>query len=459
MSNSGILDMTTGPFLKKILKFSIPLMLTGMLQLIYNAADLMVVGRFASSDCLAAVGATSSLINLIINLFIGLSNGAGVVTARHIGAKDSRKTRNCVHTAMTLSVICGIIVSLFGFFCSSFFLTLMDTPEEIIPLSSEYLKIYFIGAFAGSIYNFGASIVRATGDTKRPLFILAFSGAINVILNLILVVVFHLDVAGVAIATSVSQFISATLIVIRLVKINNDCKLSFKKLKIHIDQLKGIVKIGIPSGLQGSLFSFSNVVIQSNINSFGTIAMAGNTAAQNADALIFTCTSAVSQTAMTFSSQNMGAGKYENLRRIYFKCLGLSAMISTLMGVAFMMFPNEVLGLFTTEAAVIEEGKTRLYIMMSTYFLCGLMDLSGSQLRGMGKSLEPMIITLIGSCGLRIMWIYTGFTLSRTLGNLYLSYPLSWGITFAALIILFFKEERKLRKENRVNNFKTATLK
>ncbi len=443
MSNHSILDMTTGPFLKKMLKFSIPLMLTGMLQLIYNAADIMVVGRFAGSNALAAVGATSSLVNLIINLFIGLSNGAGVVVARHIGAKDSKKTEKCVHTAMALSVVSGVLVSAFGFFFSGFFLKLMGTPAEILPLSVKYLKIYFIGTLAGLIYNFGASIVRATGDTKRPLFILTFSGVVNVILNLVLVIIFHLDVAGVAIATSVSQYISAILIVLRLLSLKNDCKLNIKKLKIHTDQLKHIMKIGVPAGLQGSLFSFSNVIIQSNINSFGTIAMAGNTAAQNADSLIFTCTSAVSQTAMTFTSQNMGAGKHENLRRIYFKCIGLSAFISIFMGILFVSFPNEVLGLFTTDPAVIESGKSRLYIMMCTYFLCGLMDLSGSQLRGMGKSLEPMIITLVGSCGLRILWIYTGFKLKETLENLYLSYPISWAVTFIALIVLYFVEEKK----------------
>ncbi len=451
MSNHSILDMTTGPFLKKMLRFSIPLMLTGMLQLIYNAADIMVVGRFAGSNSLAAVGSTSSLVNLIINLCIGLSNGAGVMVARHIGAKDEIKTQKCVHTAMALSIISGVIVSLFGFFFGVFFLKLMGTPAEILPLSEKYLKIYFIGVFGGVIYNFGASIVRATGDTKRPLFILALSGMVNVILNLILVIYFKLDVAGVAIATSVAQYISAALIVIRLLSLKNECKLTPKKLKIHADQLKHIMQIGIPSGLQGSFFSLSNVVIQSNINAFGTVAMAGNTAAQNADALIFTCTSAVSQTAMTFTSQNMGAGKHENLRRVYFKCIGMSAFISIFMGILFISFPAEVLGLFTTDPAVIESGKSRLYIMMATYFLCGLMDLSGSQLRGMGKSLEPMIITLIGSCGLRILWIYTGFKLKETLENLYLSYPISWAITLLALLILYFVEEKKIKGRKAIN--------
>ncbi len=446
MSNNSVLDMTTGPFFKKMLKFSIPLMLTGMLQLIYNAADIMVVGRFAGSNSLAAVGATSSLVNLIVNLGIGLSNGAGVMVARHLGAKDEVKTQKCVHTAMALSIISGVAISLFGFFFSGYFLKLMSTPDEILPLSVRYLKIYFIGVLGGVIYNFGASIVRATGDTKRPLFILAFSGIVNVALNIILVVVFHLDVAGVAIATSVAQFISAFFIIARLLTVKNECRFNPKKLKVHKSELKHIMRIGIPSGLQGSFFSLSNVVIQSNINSFGTIAMAGNTAAQNADALIFTCTSAVSQTAMTFTSQNMGAGKHENLRRVYFKCIGMSSFISIFMGIIFASFPNQILGLFTTDPLVLEAGKSRLYIMMATYFLCALMDLSGSQLRGMGKSLEPMIITLAGSCGLRILWIYTGFKISETLENLYLSYPISWAITFIALITLYFVEEKRLKR-------------
>ncbi len=446
MNKHGILDMTTGPFLKKILVFSIPLMLTGMLQLIYNAADIMVVGRYAGADCLAAVGATSSLVNLIVNLCIGLSNGAGVITARHIGANDREKLKKCVHTAMALSIISGVIVCFIGFFFCEYFLKLMGTPIDILPLSVKYLKIYFIGIFGAAIYNFGASIIRATGDTKRPLIILALSGLVNVLLNLVLVIKFNMDVEGVAIATSVAQYISAFLIVLRLLKIDNDCKLHIKKIKIHVGELKNIIKIGIPSGLQGSLFSFSNVIIQSNINAFGKIAMAGNTAAQNADALIFTCTSAVSQTAMTFASQNMGAGKYENLRKVYLKCLALSAIISISMGLVFISFPSQILGLFTTESAVIEIGKTRLYVIMATYFLCGLMDLTGSQVRGMGKSTEPMIITLIGSCGLRILWIYTGFTLNKTLFNLYLSYPISWAITLIALLVFFFIQEKKLKR-------------
>ncbi len=448
MNKRGILDMTTGPFFKKILIFSIPLMLTGVLQLIYNAADVMVVGRFAGSESLAAVGSTSSLVNLIINLFVGLSTGAGVVTSRHIGANATERINKSVHTAMAISIISGFAVGVFGFFLSGKFLVLMGTPKNILPLATLYLKIYFLGAPGSLVYNFGASIVRSTGDTKRPLIILGFTGIINVVLNIVLVVGFHFNVAGVAIATIVAQYISATLIVIRLKSIDNACRLNFKKIKIHKKELKEIIKIGLPAGFQSSLFSFSNVLIQSTINSFGSVAMAGNTAAQNADAIIYTCTNAVAQTTMTFTSQNMGAKKYENIRKIYFMCMGFALVISICFGAIGLIFPEQIIGIFTTEAEVIEIGKHRLFVMMTTYFICSLMDVSGCQIRGMGKSIEPMIITLLGACGIRVLWLYTGFPLKKELWNLYLSYPISWLITFIALFICFFVFEKRIKKHS-----------
>lgn len=448
MNKRGILDMTTGPFFKKILIFSIPLMLTGVLQLIYNAADVMVVGRFAGSESLAAVGSTSSLVNLIINLFVGLSTGAGVVTSRHIGANATERITKSVHTAMAISIISGFAVGIFGFFLSGKFLALMGTPKNILPLATLYLKIYFLGAPGSLVYNFGASIVRSTGDTKRPLIILGFTGIINVVLNIVLVVGFHFNVVGVAIATIVAQYISAALIVIRLKSIDNACRLNFKKIKIHKKELKEIVKIGLPAGLQSSLFSFSNVLIQSTINSFGSVAMAGNTAAQNADAIIYTCTNAVAQTAMTFTSQNMGAKKYENIRKIYFMCMGFALVISICFGAIGLIFPEQIIGIFTTEAEVIEIGKHRLFVMMTTYFICSLMDVSGCQIRGMGKSIEPMIITLLGACGIRVLWLYTGFPLKKELWNLYLSYPISWLITFIGLFICFFVFEKRTKKHS-----------
>ena len=447
MNKRGILDMTTGPFFKKILFFAFPLMLTGVLQLVYNAADVMVVGRFAGSEALAAVGSTSSLINLIINLFIGLSTGAGVITARHIGAGLPDRIHKSVHTAMAISVASGFAVGAFGFFMSERLLVLMGTPDDVLDLATLYLKIYFVGAPGSLIYNFGASIVRATGDTKRPLIILSSTGLINVFLNLILVVFFHMNVAGVAIATIVAQYVSAIFIVIRLKNLDNECRLNFKKIRIHKEELKEIVKIGLPAGFQNSLFSFSNVLIQSTINSFGSVAMAGNTAAQNADAIIYTCTNAFGQASMTFTSQNIGARKYENLRKVYFTCMGFALVISVSLSAIGLIFPEQIIGIFTTDPAVIEIGKERLYILLTTYFLCSLMDVSGCQIRGMGKSLEPMIITLLGACGIRILWLYTGFPLKKELWNLYLSYPISWGLTLVALFICFFVFEKRLKKE------------
>ena len=448
MNKRGILDMTTGPFFKKILIFSVPLMMTGVLQLVYNAADVMVVGRFAGSDSLAAVGSTSSLVNLIVNLFIGLSTGAGVVTARNIGANSPDKIHKSVHTAMAISIVSGFVVGIFGFLLSGKLLSLMGTPDNVLPLATLYLKIYFIGAPGSMVYNFGASIVRSTGDTKRPLMILGFTGIVNVVLNIVLVVGFHFNVAGVAIATIVAQYISAVLIVIRLKHIENACRLNFKKIKVYKEELKDIVKIGLPAGFQSSLFSFSNVLIQSTINTFGSVAMAGNTAAQNADAIIYTCTNAVAQTAMTFASQNMGARKYENLRKVYFICLRFALIISVALGAIGFLFPEYIIGIFTTDAEVIEIGKQRLYIMMATYFICSLMDVSGYQIRGMGKSLEPMIITLLGACGIRVLWLYTGYPLKQELWNLYISYPISWGTTFVALFICFFVFEKRIRKKS-----------
>ncbi len=446
LNKRGIMDMTSGPFLKKILIFAIPLMVTGVLQLVYNAADIMVVGRFAGSDSLAAVGSTSSLINLIINLFIGLSTGAGVVTARNIGAEEAERTHRSVHTAMTISIISGFAVGLFGFFFASKFLRLMGTPDNVLPLASLYLKIYFLGAPGSLVFNFGASIVRATGDTKRPLIILSLTGIVNVVLNLILVVVFHLNVAGVAIATIVAQYLSAIFIVLRLIHVDNICKLKIRKLRIYKKELESIIKIGIPAGLQSSLFSFSNVLIQSSINSFGSIAMAGNTAAQNADAIVYVCTNAVAQTSMTFTSQNMGAMKYKNLRKVFFTCMGIALFFSISLGGISLIFPEQIIGIFTTEAEVIEIGKQRLFILMTTYFMCSLMDVAGCQIRGMGRSLEPMIITLLGACGIRILWLYTGFKLNPQLWNLYISYPISWTLTFISLFICYLIIEKKLKK-------------
>ncbi len=441
--------MTKGPFFKKILVFSLPLMLTGLLQMVYNTADIVVVGRFAGAEALAAVGATSSLINLILNVFLGMAMGSGVMSARYIGAQDDNRLEKCVHTALFLSVICGVAVGIFGFFMSEKLLILMDSPADVLPLSKKYLQIYFLGAPASLIYNFGAAIVRSTGDTKRPLYILSATGIVNIVLNLILVIKFNLDVAGVAIATITAQYLSALLIVIRLMKMEGACRLRLKKLRIHMTEMKRILLIGVPAGVQNSLFSLSNVIIQSTVNSFGSVAMSGVTAGSNVEGIVYTCTNAISQTTMTFSSQNMGARKYENLGKIYARCLLLAVIVGGSMSLAGVIFRNQVTGIFSTDPAVIEFGAERLAIVLPFYTFCSLMDIGGGQLRGMGKSFEPMIITLLGSCGLRILWVYTVFTQNPTLKCLYTVYPISWSITFFVLFIFYFIIKRNLIKKER----------
>lgn len=441
------LDMTNGPFLKKILIFSIPLMLTGLLQIAYNTADVIVVGRFVGKEALAAVGSTGSLVNLFLNVFLGLSMGSGVMVARHIGENDGKKIHDCVHTAMLLSVICGVVVGILGFFASSTMLRLMNAPEDVIDLASLYLKIYFLGSPGLLAYNFGASIVRSTGDTKRPLYILSFSGLINVGLNLILVIFFNLGVSGVAIATIVSQYVSAVLIIFYLLRIPNACKLMPSKLKFEKTELKSILRLGLPAGIQSSLFSVSNVVIQSTVNSFGSVAMAGIAAGSNYDSYIYTCTNAIAQTTMTFSSQNMGAKKYSNIGRVYRHCLVLTTVIGVAMGFFGCVFGNQIVGLFSDDPEVIAIGADRLLLVMPFYFFCSLMDVAASQIRGMGKSFEPMIVSLLGACGIRIFWIYFILPLNRSLTFLYWAYPVSWAVTFFVQFAMYFILKNKMKRQ------------
>ena len=446
------LDMTNGPFLKKILIFSVPLMLTGLLQIAYNTADVIVVGRFVGKEALAAVGSTGSLVNLFLNVFLGLSMGSGVTVARHIGENNEKKVHDCVHTAILLSAICGVFVGILGFFGSSGMLRLMNAPEDVIDLATLYLKIYFLGSPGLLAYNFGAAIVRSTGDTKRPLYILTFSGLINVVLNLILIIVFHMGVSGVAIATIVSQYVSAFLILLYLSKMPNACKLKLNELGFDKAELKSILRLGLPAGIQNSLFSVSNVVIQSTVNSFGSVAMAGIAAGSNFDSYVYTCTNAVAQTTMTFSSQNIGAKKYSNIGRVYRHCLILTIVIGVVMGGAGCLFAEQIVGLFSDEADVVAIGADRLLLVMPFYFFCSLMDVAASQIRGMGKSFEPMIVSLLGACGIRIFWIYFILPLNKTLTNLYWAYPVSWAITFFAQFIMYFILINKMKKQGKFNN-------
>lgn len=447
MKSRYSLDMTCGPFLKKIMIFSVPLILTGVLQLAYNTADIIVVGRFVSKEALAAVGSTGSLINLFVNVFLGLSMGSGVMVARYIGARDDKRVSDCVHTAMLLGVFCGILIGIIGFFFSGEMLKLMQVPDDVLDLATLYLKVYFLGSPGLLTYNFGASVVRATGDTKRPLVILALSGLVNVILNVVLIVVFNFGVEGVAIATIVSQYLSAIMIVAYLFSVNNSCCLDIRKFRVEKSELKQILRLGLPAGVQSSLFSISNVIIQSSVNSFGSVAMAGIAAGSNYDSYIFTGTNAISQTAMTFTSQNIGAKKFENIGKIYRYCITFASAIGISMGIVGLIFSEQITGFFSEDAGVIQIGADRMRLVMPFYFFCSLMDVTASQIRGMGKSVEPMIVSLIGACGLRILWVFFILPLDRTLVNLYWSYPVSWAVTFFAQFIMFFILKNKIVKK------------
>ncbi len=439
-------DMTNGPFLKKIFIFALPLMATGLLQLLYNSADTAIVGKFAGSQALAAVGSTGSLINLIINVFIGLSMGSGVMVARHIGAGDEKRVSKSVHTAMLLGLVSGIIVAVIGFFMSGTFLKLMKVEEGVLELSTLYLKIYFMGAPGSLVYNFGASLLRASGDTKRPLYILSASGLVNVILNLILVIPFKMSVAGVAIATIVSQYMTAIIVVICLLRTSSMLRLSPKKLRFDKLELKCIIRIGVPAGLQSSLFSISNVIIQSAVNSFGAVAMAGIAAGSQFDGYIYVCTNAVAQTTMTFTSQNIGAAKYKNINKVYRYCFLAASVISIVLSAAGFFLRNEIVWLFAKEPEVIELGAQRLALVIPFYIFCSLQDVAAGQIRGMGKSIEPMILSLFGTCIIRLMWIFLILPEGHSLMDIYWAYPISWFATFVLLNILYFITLKKLIK-------------
>lgn len=440
-------DMTNGPFLKKILIFALPLMATGLLQLLYNSADTAIVGKFAGSQALAAVGSTGSLINLIINVFIGLSMGSGVMVARHIGAGDKKRISKSVHTAMLLGLVSGIIVAFIGFFLSGTFLKLMNVEDDVLELSTLYLKIYFMGAPGSLVYNFGASILRASGDTKRPLYILSASGIVNVVLNLILVIPFKMSVAGVAIATIVSQYMTAIIVVICLLRTSSVLKLSVKKLRFDGLELKCIIRIGVPAGLQSSLFSISNVIIQSAVNSFGPVAMAGIAAGSQYDGYIFTCTNAIAQTTMTFTSQNIGAAKYQNINKVYRYCFIVASVISIVLSAAGFFFRDEIVWLFAKEPEVIALGAERLALVIPFYIFCSLQDVCAGQVRGMGKSIEPMILSLFGTCVIRLMWIFLILPEGHSLMDIYWAYPISWFATFVLLNILYFIKLKKMLKQ------------
>ncbi len=431
------IDMCSGPFIGKILVFYIPLMLSGILQLLFNAADIVVVGKFAGNEALAAVGSTSSLINLLVNLFIGLSVGANVLVARFYGAGQKSELSEMVHTALLTALAGGCILVFAGIAVAGPALTQMGTPDDVIGQSVLYMRIYFIGMPFTMLYNFGAAVLRAVGDTRRPLYYLSGAGVVNVILNLIFVIVFSLGVAGVAMATVVSQAISAALVLRCLLLSDADYKLELSKLRVAPDKLKKMLQIGLPAGLQSSLFSISNVLIQSSVNSFGSIAMAGNTAASNIEGFVYTSMNAFSQTAISFTGQNYGARNYRHIGRILLICQGLVIAVGLVFGNLAYLGSGLLLQLYSSDAEVIRYGILRMSIICTTYCLCGMMAVMVGSLRGMGYSVMPMLVSLTGACLFRVVWIYTVFRSYHTLACLYWSYPISWTLTFAVHVLCF----------------------
>lgn len=440
------MDMCNGPVMGKLLIFAFPVMLSGILQLLFNAADIVVVGQYAGSDSLAAVGSTGSLVNLLTNLFVGLSVGTNVIVARYYGANKKKDVEETIHTAVLTSVISGIVLIVIGMLLANPLLVLMGSPENVLGKSALYLRIYFLGMPAMMLYNFGSAILRAVGDTRRPLYFLTIAGVVNVVLNLVFVILFNLDVAGVAIATVISQCISAGLIVRCLMKDEGACHLDLKKLSIKKGKLLEIVRVGLPAGMQGAIFSLSNVVIQSSINSFGSIVMAGNTAASNIEGFIYTAMNSFYQTSISFTSQNYGAKKYERISKILFGCLFYVVVVGVVFGNLAYLAGGKLLRIYSPDAEVIHYGLLRMSIICTTYFLCGVMDTMVGSIRGLGYGVLPMIVSLLGACGLRMVWIFTVFQSHRTLEVLYLSYPISWTITALAHMICFLLVRRKIAK-------------
>ena len=445
-----IMDMCSGSVLKKMLLFSLPLMASGVLQLLFNAADVIVVGRFAGDISMGAVGSTSSLINLFTNLFVGLSVGVNVIVARAHGAGDYNLLHDSVHTAMLVSVISGTILAVLGFILAPELLVLMNATEAQLPLAVLYLRIYFLGMPACMIYNFGAAILRAVGDTKRPLYFLTTAGAVNVLLNMLFVMVFKMDVAGVALATVISQLISAGLVVLCLTKDDSAIHLDIRKLKIKSKILFSFFKIGLPAGFQGVIFSLSNVVIQSSVNLFGDTVISGNSAAASIEGFIYMAMNTFHQAAISFTGQNVGAGRYDRINKILKSALLCVAVTGLATGWISYLFGRPLLGIYSNTSEVIDAGMVRLSVIVTTYAVCGMMDVMVGMLRGLGYAVMPMIVSLLGACGLRILWIATVFRIPdyHNVFTVYLSYPISWLLTLLAHLICFAVIWKRIKKQN-----------
>lgn len=432
------IDMCNGTIMDKLISFALPLMLSGVLQLMFNAVDIIVVGRFTGSQALAAVGSTSALINIFTNLFIGISLGSNVLAARFYAAGKSKEMSETVHTSITIALISGIIMAFVGAIFAKGALELMDTPDDVIDQSVLYMRIYFMGMPFFMLYNYGAAILRAVGDTKRPLLFLIISGITNAVLNLILVIVFGLGVAGVAIATVIAQLISCVLVLTCLCRSQSSYRLYFNKLGIRRDYMVQIFKVGVPAGIQSVVINFSNALLQSSVNSFGSTAMAGYTAANNLLGFLYVSINSVTQACMSFTSQNLGVGKFKRMDRVLIDCIILSVAVSIVMGSSFYIFGRQLIGIYTSDAEVVKCGMEILAYTTLTYFLCGIMDLIPGALRGMGYSAVPMVLSVIGTVGTRVFWIFGIFPYYRSLGILFVSYPASWGLTIVLQAACFY---------------------
>ena len=440
--NKYEIDMCNGTIMDKLITFAFPLMLSGVLQLMFNAVDIIVVGRFSGSSSLAAVGSTTALINVFTNLFIGISLGANVLAARFFATGREKEMSETVHTSITFALISGIVMAIIGQICAKGALELMGTPEDVIGLSTLYMRIYFLGMPFFMLYNYGAAILRAVGDTKRPLYFLVISGVINAVLNMALVIVFDLGVAGVAIATVFSQMISCVLVLICLAKTDASYRLYISKLGVKQEYLEQIFRVGIPAGIQSTVINFSNALLQSSVNSFGSTAMAGYTAANNILGFLYMSINSVTQACMSFTSQNYGVGKYKRMDRVLLDCLILSVSVALLLGCGAYIFGTQILQIYTDDAQVVQCGLEILSITTVPYFLCGIMDLFPGALRGMGYSAVPMILSIIGTVGTRILWIFVFFPQYRSLYFLFISYPGSWLATIVMQVICFIVVRR-----------------
>ena len=441
------IDMVNGPILKKMLLFTIPLMFSSILQLLFNAADIVVVGRFAGDNSLAAVGCNGALINLMTNVFLGLSVGGNVLAARDYGAGNEEELSKTVHTAMLLGIISGIILTIAGVIFAPQLLELMQTPENVLPLAALYLRIYFLGMTAMMVYNFGSALLRSIGDTKRPLYYLVAAGVINVILNLVFVIAFRMDVAGVGLATVISQCVSAVLVVRCMMREQGGIRLIPRRLHIYKDKLIQIVQVGLPAGFQGAVFSLSNVVIQSSVNLFGETVVAGNSAAMNLEGFVYVSMNAFHQAAISFTSQNVGAGRRERIGKILLTAEGCVIVTGLLFGWVMYGFGRPLLHIYSNSSHVIDAGMVRMRIILLPYALCGMMDVVVGVLRGMGYSVGPMIMSLIGACGLRLVWIATVFQIPQfhNISTVYVSYPITWAITLLAQLLLYVYASKKMK--------------